>query len=312
MCIRDSISYFGDGTDEAHMVYNFALPPLVLHTFYSEDTTAISEWAAGLELPSGQTCLFNMLDTHDGVGVQGVKGILTREQIEAMIEQAKEHRAYISYKSSAEGEEPYEINTTWWSAINVDGSAEPIALQVKRYVASRSIALVLKGVPGIYTHGAIALPSDHALVEKTGVKRDVNRGVIDTEIFREHLHQPGSKRSLLRLEQREISKMRTRNRAFHPRGEMRVPRLTSKVFAVLRISPEGDRRVLALTNVTGEVVQVACPVAETSVDDRDWYDLVAGEHWSGTDETLTVELGPYDVMWLVPTRERLLDRRAGR
>ena len=180
------------------MVYNFALPPLVLHTFYAGDTTAISDWAAGLRLPSGQTHLFNMLDTHDGVGVQGVKGILTREQIDTMIEVAKTHRAYVSYKSTKDGEEPYEINTTWWSAINVDGSTEPIALQVKRYVASRSIALVLKGIPGIYTHGAIALPNDHALVEKTGSRRDVNRGVIDTEIFRQHLHQPGSKRSLLR------------------------------------------------------------------------------------------------------------------
>jgi hypothetical protein len=183
---------------------------------------------------------------------------------------------------------------------------------VKRYVASRSIALVLKGIPGIYTHGAIALPNDHALVEKTGVKRDVNRGVIDTEIFREHLHQPGSKRSLLRLEQREISKMRTRLRAFHPRGEMRVLAPSSKVFAVLRISPEGDRHVLALTNVANEIVRLECPAAELGVPDTEWYDLVAGEHWSGSAESLRVELGPYDVMWLMPVRERLEDRRARR
>ena len=179
-------------------------------------------------------------------------------------------------------------------------------------MASRSIALVLKGVPGIYTHGAIALPNDHALVEKTGVKRDVNRGVIDTEIFREHLHQPGSKRSLLRLEQREISKMRTRLRAFLPRGEMRVLRPSPSVFAVLRVSPEGDRRVLTLTNITGEVVTVECDIDELGVSDANWYDLVAGEHWNATGGTLRVELGPYDVMWLVPTRERLEDRRAGR
>jgi sucrose phosphorylase len=309
---EQNISYFGDGTDEAHMVYNFALPPLVLHTFYSEDTAAISEWAAGLELPSGHTHLFNMLDTHDGIGVQGVKGILERKQIDALIERAEEHGAYVSFKPTDEGEEPYEINCTWWSAINYDGSDEPIAFQVKRYVASRSLALVLKGIPGIYTHGAIALPSDHALVEKTGIKRDVNRGVIDTEIFREHLHQPGSKRSLLRLEQREISKMRTRHRAFHPRGEMRVLTPSVSVFAVLRISPEGDRRVLALTNVTGEVVHIDVPTAELSVPDTNWYDLVSGEHLSASGEVLSVELGPYDVVWLVPTRERLEDRRAGR
>ncbi len=309
---KQNISYFGDGTDEAHMVYNFALPPLVLHTFYSEDTTAISDWAAGLELPSDRTHLFNMLDTHDGVGVQGVKGILTREQVDTMIGRAKEHGAYISCKPTYAGEEPYEINTTWWSAINMDGSSEPIALQVKRYVASRSIALALKGIPGIYTHGAIALPNDHALVEKTGIKRDVNRGVIDTEIFREHLHQPGSKRSLLRLEQREISRVRTRNRAFHPCGEMRVLTPSTSLFSVLRISPEGDRHVLAMANVTDAIVRVEFPIEDLGVPDTDWYDLIRGEHWSGSGDTLSVELGPYDVMWLTPTRERLEDRRARR
>jgi sucrose phosphorylase len=294
------------------MVYNFALPPLVLYTFYAGDATAISRWAAGLELPSDRTCLFNMLDTHDGVGVQGVKGILAKEQIETLIEGAREHGAYISYKSSAAGEEPYEINTTWWSAINMDGSDEPIALQVKRYVASRSIALALKGVPGIYTHGAIALPNDHALVQSTGIKRDVNRGVIDTEVFREHLRQPGSKRSLLRLEQRAMSRARTRLRAFHPQGAMQVLDLSPAVFAVLRTSPEGDGHALAITNVTGDRLDLEVPLAELGLDDTVWYDHIADERLSGGAHTLRLELGPYDVTWLQPLRERLAGFRGGR
>jgi sucrose phosphorylase len=309
---QQNVSYFGNGTDEAHMVYNFALPPLVLHTFYSQDTTAISEWAAGLELPSDQTYLFNMLDTHDGVGVQGVKGILSPEQIEALVAGAKEHGAYVSYKSTAAGEEPYEINTTWWSAINKDGSDEPMALQVKRYVASRSIALVLKGVPGIYTHGAIALPNDHALVQSTGIKRDLTRGVIDTEVYREHLRQPGSKRSLLRLEQRAMSRARTRLRAFHPRGAMRVLHLSPAVFAVLRTSPEGDRHALAITNVTGRRLELEVPLAGLGLDDTVWYDHIADERVSGGCDSLLLELGPYDVVWLQPLRERLAGFRGGR
>jgi glycosidase len=309
---KQNISYFGDGTDEAHMVYNFALPPLVLHTFYAQDATAISEWAAGLELPSGQTHLFNMLDTHDGVGIQGVKGILTPEQIEALVDGAKAHGAYVSFKSTLDGEEPYEINTTWWSAINMDGSDEPMALQVKRYVASRSIALMLKGVPGIYTHGAIALPNDHALVQKTGVKRDVNRGPIDTEVYREHLRQPGSKRSLLRLEQRAMSRARTRLRAFHPRGAMQVLHLSRSVFAVLRTSPEGDRHVLAITNVTGERLELNVPLADLGLDERTWYDHIADERVSGGDGSLPLELGPYEVAWLQPLSERLAGFRGER
>ena len=81
----DNISYFGDGTDEAHMVYNFALPPLVLHTFYREDATAISRWAQGLQAPSPTTTFFNILDTHDGIGLMGVKGILRVEDIDFIV-----------------------------------------------------------------------------------------------------------------------------------------------------------------------------------------------------------------------------------
>jgi sucrose phosphorylase len=133
---EDNISYFGNGHDEAHMVYNFALPPLVLYTFYAENATAISTWAQGMKNPSDRATFFNMLDTHDGVGLMGVKGILSKEDIALIIERAKEHGAYISYKATEHGEEPYEINTTWWSAINRDDSGEDIAFQVKRYIAS--------------------------------------------------------------------------------------------------------------------------------------------------------------------------------
>jgi len=95
---EENVSYFGNGYDEAHMVYNFALPPLVLHTFYTQDATAISRWAQNLKVDSNVATFFNMLDTHDGVGVMGVKGILSKQEIDFVIQRAREHGAYISYK----------------------------------------------------------------------------------------------------------------------------------------------------------------------------------------------------------------------
>jgi len=305
---EQNISYFGDGSDEAHMIYNFALPPLVLHTMYSGDTGAISEWAAGLELPSDQATFFNILDTHDGVGVQGVKGILSPEQIEAMIETARQHGAYISYKATATGEEPYEINTTWWSAINIEGDGEDIARKVRRYTASRSMAFALKGVPGIYTHGAIALPNDYELAERSGVKRDVNRGLIDPDMYREQIGLPDSKRGLLRAYQSKATDIRAHERAFHPRGEQRVLTPSGAVFAVLRISPEGDRRVLALTNVTDAPVRVELPLGELGGGEAAWRCLLTDQVVEATDGRLAVELDAYDVIWLQPQGEGLATR----
>ena len=82
---QQNIAYFGNGYDEAQMVYNFALPPLVLHTFYREDTTALSQWAQKLEFPSDACTYLNILDTHDGIGLMGVKNILPTEEIEYLL-----------------------------------------------------------------------------------------------------------------------------------------------------------------------------------------------------------------------------------
>ena len=259
---EDNISYFGNGHDEAHMVYNFALPPFVLYTFYAEDATAISKWAQGMKNPSDTATFFNMLDTHDGTGLMGVKGILSKEDIDLIIERAKEHGAYISYKATEHGEEPYEINTTWWSAINRDDSDEDIVFQVKRYIASRSLSLVLQGVPAVYTHGGLAMANDHELVKKTKHNRDVNRGVIDPDRLAKELKDPGSKRFHLDRLGRQFNLTRTRQRAFHPQGDQHVFMVSPDVFTVLRTSPEGDERILTMTNVTPRQTSIEIPLSE--------------------------------------------------
>ena len=298
---EDNVSYFGNGYDQAHMVYNFALPPLVLHTFYTGDATALSEWARNLKIDSDVATFFNILDTHDGVGLMGVKETLSKEEIDFIIQRAKEHGAYISYKMSEDRtEEPYEINTTWWSAINHDDSDEDIAFQVKRYLASRSIALVLHGVPGLYCHGAIATSNDHELVRKTKHNRDVNRGVIDSKTVAEGFKDPNSKISHLRRFGSKLNLTRTGHRAFHPHGDLRVLMVSSDVFTVFRISPEGDEHILTMTNVTDRVCTVEIPLSELNIEQTRWYDLVGEKEWIVENERLSVSLQPYDVVWLKP------------
>jgi sucrose phosphorylase len=283
------------------MVYNFALPPLVLHAFYREDTGYLSTWAKNIAPPSHLVTFFNMLDTHDGIGLMGVKEILPKEEIEFIIQTAKERGGYISYKMREDRtREPYEINTTWWSAINDDNATEDLTLQVRRYIASRSISLVLKGVPGIYVHGAIGTVNDHERVQETGVKRDVNRGVIDARKVDEDLRNPNSKIFLLRNHSSRINLIRTQNRAFHPRGQQKVFELSPHAFVVLRTSPEGDDHVLTLTNVTGKALQLGISLKALGVYERLWQDLIGDKHWEVVNGKLQVVLRPYDVAWLKP------------
>jgi sucrose phosphorylase len=297
----DNVSYFGDGTDEAHMVYNFALPPLVLHTFYREDATALSRWAATLRAPSPATTFFNILDTHDGIGLMGVKGILPAEDIDHLVRTAQARGAYVSFKmTAAQQVEPYEINSTWWSAINAEANEEDIEFQVKRYLASRSLALAIPGVPGIYIHSALGTPNDHPRVQETGVKREVNRGLIDARIVAEEMKIPGSKLSILSRRSDRIASARTRHRGFHPNGAHQVLVLSPQVFAVFRSSPENDAHVLAMTNVTNRLIRLSIPLGSLPVQASRWRDLIAERDWNAKKGVLEIALQPYDIVWLEP------------
>ena len=298
---RDNVSYFGDGFDEAHMVYNFALPPLVLHAFYREDSSALTLWARGVAPPSDRTVFLNILDTHDGIGLMGVKGILPEEDISYIVETARQRGALISYKMASDRKkEPYEINSTWWSAVNPGGDEEGLDLQVRRYLASRSIALVLQGVPGIYIHGALGSTNDHGAFEASGVKRDVNRGIIDTRDVEEALQDPGSKLSLLRMYGIGQVRARRQERSFHPRGGQRVLMLSTKVFAVFRSSPGGDEHILAITGVTGQTIEIGVRLKDLGVDRTQWKDLLSGRQWTTKGGILSLTIEPYGVVWLKP------------
>jgi sucrose phosphorylase len=298
---EENISYFGSGGDEAHMVYNFALPPLVLYTFYSENAAALSKWARELKYVPN-TSYFNFLDSHDGIGLMGVKGILDDDEIDQIIKRAEKHGGYISYKTGQDGSEtPYESNITWFSALNHDHN-EDIAFQVKRFVASRIISLVLKGVPGIYLHSLIGTRNDIESVLVTNSKRDINRTVIDGKAITKALMDPFSKISRINRELGRLLTIRTQKSAFHPDGGQTVLDLAPVIFALMRTSPDGKEKILALTNVSTKVRRLEIPLDQISCDESYWYDIVSGVEWMSNDGKLFINMNPYDIVWLEPVK----------
>ena len=300
---HENISYFGDGTDEAQMVYNFALPPLVLHTFYREDASELSRWAKSLTLSSPRVTFFNFLDSHDGIGLMGVKGVLGDEDIGFIIDKAKEHGGLISHKTGKDGgEEPYELNITWYSALNNprDTVREDEAFQVKRFVASRVVALIIQGVPGVYLHSMIGTRNDIEAVTASNTSRDINRRVIDEKLINQALKDPLSKVSRISRELGRLLNIRTAERAFHPASGQKVLDLSPQVFSVLRTTPEKDRRVLAMVNVSSTFCKLDIPLAELGREDEYWLDLVSEMEYAADEGVLHLSFMPYDVIWLTP------------
>ncbi|NOR90053.1 MAG: sugar phosphorylase, partial [Anaerolineales bacterium] len=151
---KDNISYFGDGTNEAQMVYNFALPILTVHAFLKGDAQTLSKWAATLDLPSDQVSFFNFLAGHDGLGMLPVKDILDDSDIAQLIEHAESLGGNISYKSNEDGTlSPYELNINFFDMLqSPDQADDELDLAAKRFLTSQAIMLSMRGVPGIYFH----------------------------------------------------------------------------------------------------------------------------------------------------------------
>ena len=251
----DNVSYFGDGHNEAQLVYNFALPPLVLHALTTGDASALTRWAAGLTLPSREVTFFNFLASHDGIGLNPARGILSDAQIDALVNRALAHGGRVSYKHNADGSSsPYELNINYFDALSDPNGSEPIERPIDRFTAAHAIMLALIGVPGLYFHSLFGSRGWPEGVARLGHNRAVNRQKLDRAAVERDLTDGRSRRRRVFERLARLLQARAASPAFDPHGAQRVLSLNDRVFAVERAA--GGRRALSLTNVSAEIQRV--------------------------------------------------------
>ena len=287
----ENVSYFGDGHNEAQLVYNFALPPLVLHALYSANARALSEWADTLELPSDQATFFNFLASHDGIGLNPVRGILGPGEIDSLVSQTMEHGGLVSQKAEGEGRQsPYELNINYFDAVNRPDSDEAVSVQVDRFMVAQSIMLALVGVPGIYFHSLFGSRGWRDGVAETGRARSINREKLRRPDLERELSNSKSRRHQLLNRTLKALEARAGSDAFQPTGGQEIVDLRDAVFGLWRISPDGKERVLCLHNLADQpqVVQLPQGVVWTA-------DLIEGPTPQPEQD---FSLGPYQVAWL--------------
>ncbi len=293
----ENVSYFGEGDNEAHMVYNFSLPPLTLDAFVREDATHLSDWARGLTSYGEKTAFFNFLASHDGVGVLPAKGYLSDDELDNLIATVEARDGRVSYKSTPTGDVPYELNINYLSAVT--DPALPDDQRAKVFLASQSIMLAFQGVPGIYVHSLIGSENWQEGVATTGANRTINRQKLDYAAVSHELLQEGSLRNLVFEGYKGLIRARAANPAFDPASPQEVLTVPSEVFGVARGPYQGSGTVYCLTNVSSSEVEVGLPKPTT--EDGGFTDLITGDrvfpHPESTDRC-SVELAAYEVMWL--------------
>ena len=290
---KENISYFGNGFNEAQLIYQFALPLLVLHTFYTGNALRLLEWTSKIKDISDKTTFFNVLATHDGLGVVPVTNILTDKEIIDIANDVKEKGGYVSYKIVKDGtEKPYEMNTTYYSAIADSKNSEE--LNIKKFIASQAIILSLLGIPGIYIHSLFGTENYLEGVEKTGQKRTINRKKFQYDKLKKNLENSDSREHKIFTEFIKLIHKRKSEKAFHPNGKQEVLFLKKGIFSLLRTSLNGKEKIMALHNVTDNIQKYCFTKNQYGLNKKEYFDIIS-------EKAINVEkisLIPYQIMWL--------------
>ncbi|MBY7729298.1 sugar phosphorylase [Vibrio splendidus] len=285
---KENISYFGQG-NEAHMVYQFPLPPLTLHAFMSQNSSILTEWAKGLteeamtSLKQGnKTTYFNFLASHDGVGVRPTEGILSNEDRLLMCEQVERKGGRVNYKNNGDGtQSPYELNINYLSALtDAEDSDE---FKAKKFLAAQSILLSFIGVPAIYYHSLLGSENDIQGMLESGINRRINREKFDLDELEAELAEAGSLRQQVYSQMNELVKLRKTQSAFSPLSSQAILDLGDKVFALQR--GEGAESIRFAVNLSES--------SQTVRLEESGHDLISNEPLENV-----FTLKPYQFVWL--------------
>ena len=292
----ENVSYFGDGGDEAQMVYNFALPPLLIDAVWRRDARRLSAWAAELEHFGGAAGFFNMTATHDGIGVRGASAFMTQAEVDGLARGIEARGGLVSSRTLPDGSAtPYELNCTFFDAL-MDPDADPAALDsIDRYITAQAVALSLDGVPGIYVHNLFGSRNHHAGLDgkdatQTEFKRLVNRRRFTRAELDATLADPHARETRIFRHYLDLLHIWRREPAFAPGSGQRVLDLAPGLFALVRAEGTGHA-VLAIHNLSGETVPV------DGIDAAGWRDLITGATVAGDRPTI----GPWQMLWLKAT-----------
>ncbi|HHC71936.1 MAG TPA: alpha-amylase [Thiotrichales bacterium] len=284
----ENVSYFGKG-DEAHLIYQFSLPPLLLHALLRGDASHLIHWLEHLEAPPPGCSYLNFTASHDGIGVRPLEGLLPEEELEWLVEQIHRRGGLVSHYQAPDGSlRPYELNISWFEAMG-DGSTPANGEQIARHLCAQTLMLSLQGVPALWFHLLTATPNDREAVERTGQARSINRHRWDLVHLEELLEHHEATRSVFDgLLQR--LRIRAAEPLFSPEVPQRIERIDSRIVALVR-EREGER-LLVLANLSGERLEAALP---DSLGGR-WRDLLQPE--CRTEDEAAVPLAPWQVRWL--------------
>lgn len=291
---HENLSYFGNA-NEAHAVYNFSLPPLLLHALTAGTSEHLKRWQMSMPPAQDGTFFFNFIASHDGIGLRPAKGLLSEADIDELINTMQGFGGRISWRQVAGGKnEPYELNIALYDALQ-GTAAGPDKWQQRRFICAHTIMLALEGLPAFYIHSLLGTQNDYDRLKLTNHNRSINRRKWNYAEINEKLDDPNNHHSQVFDQLKHLIKLRAAQSAFHPNAVQFTLHLGDQVFAFWRQSSRRDQSIFCIHNVTDQEVSV--PVQSINlIYGEDWRDLISGKALNSDLHELVLE--PYQCVWL--------------
>jgi len=291
---KENLTYFGNA-NEAHMVYNFSLPPLLINSLLTGSAKHLKTWLMSMPPAQMGTTFLNFIASHDGVGVRPAEGILDPEELQNMIHALQSFGAKVSWRAGVNGEKhPYEINIALIDAFKGTCKGED-EYQVARMLCAHAIAIALEGVPAIYVHSFFGTENDYETMEATEHNRDINRHQWQESELKPLLEDPSSMHHEVLNGLNHLLKIRKKQPAFHPNATQFTLHLDDTLFGFWRQSLMRDQSIFVVNNVTNQP-QTLSLARLNLIDMDDWKEIISDEMI--TDLFGEITLAPYQTVWI--------------
>lgn len=291
---RENLTYLGNA-NEAHAIYNFSLPPLLINTLVTGNCTYLKNWMMSMPPAQNGTTYFNFIASHDGIGLRPAEGLLSDEEITELANCMQNFGGKVSWRMTPNGiQKPYEMNIALIDSLkgNING---PDQYQLERFICAHAIMLGLEGMPGIYIHSLLGTPNDQEKVINTGQNRGINRHRWDFNSLIGHLNNKQSLHSKVLDKLSLLIRIRKSQPAFHPNATQFTLQLGEHIFGYWRQSIDRKQSIFCLSNITNEVQAVRLSDINL-IDNNLWYELIDEKAVEVNTECLSIE--PYQTMWI--------------
>jgi len=291
---RENLAYFGNA-NEAHWVYNFSLPPLLVNSLITGDCHYLKQWMMSMPPARNGTAYFNFIASHDGIGLRPAEGLLTEGEINTLVETMQTFGGRISWRTGDQAQrKPYEINIALFDALQ--GTTHgPDQWGLQRFLCAHAIMLALEGVPGIYIHSLVGTRNDYQRVENAGHNRAINRHQWQYSELQDRLADANSSEHLVFSGISELLKIRRQQSAFHPNATQFTLHLGSGLFGFWRQSIDRQQSIFCISNITDKVQTLNLSDINL-IDNENWVDLISQLPCDGIMQSIAMQ--PYQTLWI--------------